>query len=182
MTRPAQTTASDSRSEMVLGVARILRAELDMRFATLELEELDSSAASAVLRVTQRIQKTARNANLYDTEAQLSDIKEYTSTPQPAMSCLFHAYLARSSTSTSIRGYLSGTCSSLPSNLLYSLIITAGPMQSRGTICFGPHSRGPLVLRGRIVSLRHLSSLSSRCRHSSLTPPRNVLRSSSRDL
>ncbi|EME41518.1 polyketide synthase-like protein [Dothistroma septosporum NZE10] len=95
VTRPAQTITSDPRHGMVLGMARTLRSELDMHFATLEVDELNNSAASAVLRVIQRIQKAARDANLYDTEAQLSDIKEdyeYSSTSGELLVPRLHSF------------------------------------------------------------------------------------------
>jgi hypothetical protein len=46
LTRPAQTTCSDPRHGLILGMARTLRAKLGMHFAALELDRLDGDAVS----------------------------------------------------------------------------------------------------------------------------------------
>lgn len=75
VTRPAQTTCPDPRHGLILGMARTLRAELDMHFATLELDELDAGAASALVHVLRKLQAAARAEDTQGGDTQASDIK-----------------------------------------------------------------------------------------------------------
>ena len=75
LTRPAQTTCSDPRHGVILGMARTLRAELDMHFATLELDKLDRDAASAVLHVLRKLQDAVRKEDTQGNDSRTSDIK-----------------------------------------------------------------------------------------------------------
>lgn len=56
--RSAQIRCSDPHAAQILGMARTIRSELAMSFATLELEKLDSSSAEAVLGVLNKLQKS----------------------------------------------------------------------------------------------------------------------------
>jgi NADPH:quinone reductase-like Zn-dependent oxidoreductase/acyl carrier protein len=75
LTRPAQTTCSDPRHGLILGMARTIRAELDMHFATLELDKPDRDAASAVLHVLRKLQDAARIEDTQGNDNRTSDIK-----------------------------------------------------------------------------------------------------------
>ena len=57
LTPSAQIYPTDPHSAQVLGMARTIRSELAMSFATLELENTDTGTASAIVNVMQKIQK-----------------------------------------------------------------------------------------------------------------------------
>ena len=60
VTKPAQTICPDPRHGLITGMARTLRAELDMYIATLEIDKLDKPAASVVVQVLRKLQDAAR--------------------------------------------------------------------------------------------------------------------------
>lgn len=74
-TRPAQTVCPDPRNGLITGMARTLRAELDMHIVTLELDKTDKSAASAVLQVLRKVQEAARLEDTQEKDDWASDIK-----------------------------------------------------------------------------------------------------------
>ena len=57
LTTPAQINCRDPHAAQILGMARTIRAELAMPFATLELESNSKGAASAIVDVLQKIQR-----------------------------------------------------------------------------------------------------------------------------
>jgi NADPH:quinone reductase-like Zn-dependent oxidoreductase/acyl carrier protein/NAD(P)-dependent dehydrogenase (short-subunit alcohol dehydrogenase family) len=75
LTKPSQTTCSDPRHGLVLGIGRTIRAELDMNFATLELDKLDDDAASAVVNVLRKLQNAVRYEETQGNDTKTSDIK-----------------------------------------------------------------------------------------------------------
>ncbi|KAH8592110.1 putative polyketide synthase [Bisporella sp. PMI_857] len=56
ITPPAQINCKDPHAAHILGMARTIRAELAMSFATLELEDTAEGAANAIVKVLQKIQ------------------------------------------------------------------------------------------------------------------------------
>lgn len=57
LTRPAQMHCRDPRYGLAIGLARTIRTELSLDFATMELQTLDSAAAEAVLTVFHKFQR-----------------------------------------------------------------------------------------------------------------------------
>ena len=68
LTPPAQMFPTDPHSAQILGMARTIRAELAMSFATLELENSTQAAASVIVSVMQKIQKFAEDDTEIDTD------------------------------------------------------------------------------------------------------------------
>ncbi|KAE8354983.1 putative polyketide synthase [Aspergillus coremiiformis] len=59
LTSPAQIHSNDPHAGQILGMARCIRSELAMSFATLELEKPDSGAAEAVVGVLNMLQESS---------------------------------------------------------------------------------------------------------------------------
>jgi len=66
LTPPAQLRCTDPQAAQVLGLARTIRSELAMKFATLELEDTSSGAAAAVAGVLKQLQASANEVNDLD--------------------------------------------------------------------------------------------------------------------
>lgn len=64
LTPPAQVNSSDPHAAQILGLARTIRSELAMRFATLELENTGMGAATAVTSVIGKLQDIDDNSEL----------------------------------------------------------------------------------------------------------------------
>lgn len=75
LTSQAQTRCLDPRHGLILGMARTLRAELDMQFGTLELDKPSQGAALAVLHVLHKLQDAARMEDAPDNDNMNGDIK-----------------------------------------------------------------------------------------------------------
>ena len=63
VTRSAQLGCEDPRYSQSLGLARTIRSELSISLATLEVDEFDSSACDAIVKVFDKIQDTSVQVN-----------------------------------------------------------------------------------------------------------------------
>lgn len=89
----AQIHPSDPHSAQVLGVARTIRSELAMSFATLELEHTNTGTAHAIVNVMQKIQKSR------DDDSELDPDLEYAWTDKTLNVSRFHWIPAKKSLS-----------------------------------------------------------------------------------
>lgn len=64
VTRSAQIGCKDPRYSQVIGIARTIRSELSVDFATFEIDTVDSSALDALLEVFDKFQKRREYADL----------------------------------------------------------------------------------------------------------------------
>lgn len=72
LTPPAQVHAQDPQAAQVLGLARTIRSELAMSFATLELEHTGIGAAEAVVQVAQKLQESKEDITELDPDMEYS--------------------------------------------------------------------------------------------------------------
>ncbi|KAG6354258.1 hypothetical protein INS49_004863 [Diaporthe citri] len=72
LTPPAQIHAQDPQAAQVLGLARTIRSELAMSFATLELEHTGKGAAGAVVQVAQKLQESKEDITELDPDMEYS--------------------------------------------------------------------------------------------------------------
>ncbi|KAH0539026.1 putative secondary metabolism biosynthetic enzyme [Glutinoglossum americanum] len=64
LTRSAQLQCQDPRYGLILGLARTIRSELSIDFATLELDALDAQSFSTIPKVLGKFQRRRRDAEL----------------------------------------------------------------------------------------------------------------------
>ncbi|ROW06904.1 hypothetical protein VMCG_04176 [Cytospora schulzeri] len=69
---PAQIRAQDPHAAQVLGLARTIRSELAMSFATLELEHTGKGAADAVVQVSRKLQESKEDIAELDPDMEYS--------------------------------------------------------------------------------------------------------------
>ncbi|KAI3392455.1 hypothetical protein diail_5699 [Diaporthe ilicicola] len=72
---PAQIHAEDPQAAQVLGLARTIRSELAMSFATLELEHTGNGAAEAVVQVAQKLQESKGDITELDPDMEYAWVK-----------------------------------------------------------------------------------------------------------
>jgi SAM-dependent methyltransferase len=64
VTKSTHTTCNDPRYGLILGMARTIRSELSQDFATLEVDELDTTSRVALVRVYEKFQRRHKNNTL----------------------------------------------------------------------------------------------------------------------